>query len=185
MKKRIGLVIFLGMVVLGGTTRAEVALMEPVKDNMLIQTNDGSLSNGEGDYFFAGVTGSRSVCRGLIAFDIAAHIPQGSVINSVSLVMTMSNTPGGVGEVPIRLHRLLSDWGEGASDAPLGEGIGANAAEGDATWLHTFFPAGFWTKPGGDFDPTESASIPVGGNGEYGWGSTPARYGGGRPGVAG
>ena len=73
----------------------------------------------------------------------------------------------------ITLHRVLADWGEGDSNAPGEEGGGTAPAANDATWRHTFFPTSLWTKLGGDFSTTVSASTAVGGNGTYTWGSTP------------
>ena len=71
----------------------------------------------------------------------------------------------------IELHRLLSDWGEGGSDASGEEGGGARATTGDATWLHTFFDTAMWANPGGDFSATVSASAPVGATSTYTWSS--------------
>src|SRR5262249_5131274 len=71
-------------------------------------------------------------------------------------------------------HRVLQNWGQGASDAGDPGGAGTQAAPGDATWLNTFYPGLFWTNPGGDFSPTVSASVPVTSVGFYTWGSTPS-----------
>lgn len=38
------------------------------------------------------------------------------------------------------------------------EGMGASAAPGDATWLHTFYDSQFWTAEGGDFSASVSSS---------------------------
>jgi hypothetical protein len=144
--------------------------IEASKDNTLYFSSGGTTSNGRGTYFFVGTTRGGDVRRGLIAFDVAQHIPKGASIESVTLDLNMSRTR--TGNAAIRLHRLLNDWGEGASDALGGEGGGAAAAEGDATWLHTFSPSMFWTSPGGDFSATASATAIVGGPGVYRWGTT-------------
>ncbi|MEE8169508.1 MAG: DNRLRE domain-containing protein, partial [Phycisphaerae bacterium] len=143
-----------------------------VKDNTLYQDVTGSLSNGAGLHFFAGLKSNGEIKRGLIAFDVAASIPAGSTITSVDLTLNLSrtNAPAGV----VSLHRALADWGEGASMAGGGEGAGGPAEPGDATWLHTFFSASFWTNPGGDFDATASASLLVDQEAFYTWTSTPA-----------
>jgi hypothetical protein len=83
----------------------------------------------------------------------------------------MSRTRAGT--VPISLHRLLADWGEGASDAPGGEGAGGQTQPGDATWAHRFFDTVDWTTGGGDFEALPSAALSVGGLGSYAW-SSPA-----------
>jgi len=83
--------------------------------------------------------------------------------------MNMSMTP--TGAVTVELHKLLADWGEGTSHAPMGEGDGAPATPNDATWRHRFFDTVFWTTQGGDFSATVSASQSVGGTGHYTWSS--------------
>ena len=46
----------------------------------------------------------------------------------------------------IELHKLMVDWGEGASNANGKEGQGAPATTNDATWRHRFYGATFWTS---------------------------------------
>ena len=149
---------------------SDVVILDASKDNTLYENINGNISNGAGDYFFTGRTAIGEIRRGLIAFDIAGAVPKGATINSVSLDLYMSMTI--VGPQATSLHRTFIDWGEGASDAPGGEGAGAPAQPGDATWLHTFFNTDFWTAVGGDFDPTASATNMVGGIGFYNWNST-------------
>jgi hypothetical protein len=146
--------------------------LTPIKDNTLVQTVDGSQSNGVGSYLFAGRTDSNSdyLRRAVMAFDIAGNVPAGSIIQSANLTLDMSRTK--VGAMTFDLHRLTSNWGQGASNADGQEGGGAPATANDATWLHTFYPGSFWTSAGGDFSATVSASRSVGGNGSYTWGST-------------
>lgn len=148
-----------------------VVSLSAAKDNTLYEDLTGSTSNGAGSYFFVGSTANGDIRRGVIAFDIASAIPAGSTINSVTLTLHMSRTVAGAEN--ITLHRLLADWGEGASNAAGEEGDGAQATTGDATWLHTFYDTGFWTTSGGDFVGTASASASVGGVAFYSWGSTP------------
>jgi hypothetical protein len=143
-----------------------------LKDNTLIQSATGAFSNGSGAHFFAGKNNHGEVRRGLIAFDVAGNIPGGAVIQSARLTLNMSRSISGAHTVA--LHRVLADWGEGASDAGGEEGGGANAAPGDATWLHTFFNTKFWTNAGGDFAPEASATLSVGSAGVHTWESTPA-----------
>jgi hypothetical protein len=141
------------------------------KDNTLYEDVEGTLSNGAGDFFFSGKTGDGDIRRALLAFNIAGNIPAGSTINSVTLTLNMSRTVSG--DKTVSLHKILSDWGEGTSNAPGQEGGGAPATNGDATWLHTFFSTNFWTNVGGDFSTTASASQSIGDVGMYTWGSTP------------
>ena len=141
------------------------------KDNTLYEDPNGSLSNGAGDYFFAGKTGEGFIRRALVQFDIST-IPAGAVIDSVKLTLHMSKTPPGNQSFEFGLHRVLSDWGEETSDAPGEEGVGTSATTGDATWIHTFYDTQFWTNTGGDFESMASASQSVGDITFYSWGST-------------
>jgi hypothetical protein len=106
-----------------------------------------------------------------MVFDIAGNVPAGAAINSVTLRLNMSRTIGGAQF--IKLHRVLSDWGEGTSNAIAEEGAGAAATTGDATWRHRFFNTVFWTTLGGDFAATASDSQAISNTGLYPWGSTP------------
>jgi hypothetical protein len=144
----------------------------PSKDNTLYQYDpeEGDHSNGAGFHFFAGENAMGEIRRGVLAFDIAAAIPPGSTIIAVTLSLNMSMTPAGA--ETIELHKLLADWGEGTSHAPMGEGDGAPATTNDATWRHRFFDTIFWTTEGGDFSTTVSASQSVGGVGQYMWSSS-------------
>jgi hypothetical protein len=148
---------------------ADTVTLGASKDNTLFESTSGNVSNGSGQYFFAGRTnqGSGSLRRGLIAFDIAASVPAGATITNVTLRLNNSRTISA--EEDVALHRVLADWGEGISDALDQEGIGAPAQAGDATWLHRFFPGTRWASAGGDFDPSASAVTEVGGTGPYAW----------------
>src|SRR4029450_6661655 len=129
---------------------------------------NGALSNGAGEFFFAGNTVAGVVRRGLVMFDLSA-IPTGSVINNVTLTLHMSMTS--TGATNVSLQTLLADWGEGTSDAPGGGGAGAPSTPGDAPWLHTFYNTSFWTNPGGDFTAASSATTSVNAVGFYTWNS--------------
>lgn len=137
------------------------------KDNSLYESTTGDLSNGAGEHLFSGATVSFGVRRAVLAFDVAGSVPPGVTISDASLTLQMNKTISGAETMTI--HRLLADWGEGASDASGQEGGGAPAAAGDATWIHTFSPSDLWLSPGGDFDPVASASTAVALNGPYTW----------------
>ena len=143
--------------------------LNPSKDNTLYQDDSGAVSNGAGGFFFAGNNNRRLARRALIAFDVAGNIPAGSTITTVSLTLNVSRTQAG-GE-PVELHRLLADWGEGASVGAGNQGGGGAAAPGDATWIHRFSGGETWAAPGGDFSPTVSANITVGVGGAHTWSS--------------
>lgn len=141
------------------------------KDNTLYESPTGAFSNGAGQYFFAGTTVRTERRRGLLMFDIASNVPAGATITSVMLRLNMSRTISGAHF--LKLHRVLSDWGEGTSNATAEEGAGATPTTGDATWRHRFFSTTFWTTMGGDFVAVVSDSQAVSANGFYSWGSTP------------
>jgi hypothetical protein len=150
---------------------AAIINIVPSKDNTLYEYDpaEGDHSNGAGFHFFAGENGMGELRRGVLAFDIPGTIPAGSTITAVSLTMNMSMTPAGA--LTVELHKLLADWGEGTSHAPMGEGDGALATPNDATWRHRFFDSVFWTTQGGDFLATVRANQSVGGVGQYTWSS--------------
>jgi hypothetical protein len=149
----------------------DVVTLAPGKDNTLYQSTTGSLSNGAGQHFFVGradAIAAGAIHRGVIAFDVAASIPSGAVITRVDLTLNMSRTIALL--QPVSLHRLLADWGEGTSDAPLEEGGGTAATTGDATWIHRFFnTTSLWTGAGaaGDFATAPSTTVQVGAIGAY------------------
>lgn len=153
---------------------ADVISITSVKDNTLYEESEGSLSNGSGPVMFVGEVSTGGTRRALVEFDIAASIPAGSTINSATLRLYCSRTI--VSTRRIALHRALQEWGEGASEAGSdtsgGGGAGAPSAPGDATWIHTFYPSGLWTQPGGDFSVFSSAETNVGGVGFYNWSSS-------------
>lgn len=156
------------------TAHADQAILAPSVDNTLYESATGSLSNGAGENFFSGRTGQSSeyLRRGLIRFDLSS-IPAGSYIQSVSLTLHCSLSSGGA--QTMGLHRVLADWGESTSIAAPPGGLGAPAAPGDATWLHTFSPSSFWSTAGGDYSGAVSASAVVNAPGMlYVWGPTPA-----------
>jgi spore coat protein A len=154
---------------------ADTVIIEPVKDNTLYDEPTGALSNGAGVSFFAGLTGevwaggAGRVARGLLEFDVAGSVPAGSTITSATLTLyliqasvTNPFTPNTVG-----IHVVSTEWGEGTSQGGSGgggggEGMGAPSTTNDATWIHTFYSASSWGSAGGDFNPTDSASMLVG-----------------------
>lgn len=137
------------------------------RDNTLYAEFD-TLSNGAGQTLFAGRNGLGDTRRALIRFDLTGLVPVGATVDSVVLELRLSNTQPG--SRPVSLHRALADWGEGTSDAAGGEGAGAPATAGDATWLQRFFGASQpWTTPGGDYAPAASAMRPVGAIAFYTW----------------
>ena len=144
----------------------ETQILAPSKDNTLIESTTGNLSNGAGELFFVGRTNQSegSIRRGAIAFDLT-KIPPNAKIEDVSLTLTVERSPRG--EFPIELHRLLKDWGERESYHRGGRGD--RAREGDVTWVHRFYDRELWSSMGGDFVSRISAVQTVGDAGVYTW----------------
>ncbi|HZL99180.1 MAG TPA: DNRLRE domain-containing protein [Planctomycetota bacterium] len=155
------------------TSRAQTLTLGASQDNTLYESATGNLSNGQGLYLFAGINNVDQLRRGLLRFDVAAALPAGATITAVELRLAMSKTGVSLPK-PVSLHRALSAWGEGGSNAAEEEGVGACAQAGDATWLYSFLPGHPWGTPGGDHLPGESAVEAVGLPGSYTWESTPA-----------
>jgi hypothetical protein len=140
-----------------------------VADNTIYQTPSGN-SNALGQNIFSGTNGGGSPRRGLIKFDVAAAVPAGAAITSV--VLTLNCNVSRTISDNVSLHKLLSGWGEGSSNAgSTGDGAGAAATTNDATWLTTFYPNSFWSNTGGDFTASASASTSISGTGFYSWNS--------------
>ncbi len=149
---------------------ADTITLTSGNDNTIYESETGALSNGAGFQLFAGTSGAARpgipdrITRALIAFDLSP-IPDGATIESVELIIQVDSPKVHTGT--LQLHKLDSDWGEGTSNAGRGEGGGAPATLGDATWIHTFSPGSLWATPGGDFDPLFSDNVSVTSNGSF------------------
>jgi len=149
-------------------------VLEAERDATIYEEGNGSVANGSGSYLFTGRTESQNDSaerRALLVFPIAGAIPEGSIITSVSLELTMSRTNSGAQSV--RLHRLLEDWSEGPSDPSGQEGGGTTAVAGDVTWIHREFSETLWTTSGASFASSASATLQVANEGGYSYSSTP------------
>jgi len=147
---------------------ADTVVITPSKDNSMFE-EDGDLSNGAGEYLFAGKTALGDARRGLLEFDVAGAVPLDSTIDDATLTLHMSKTIVGVQDCS--LYQVGKEWGEAGSDAPGEEGTGAPAETGDATWTDTFWPDTDWDAPGGDLAIPELATRTVEGVGFYAWNS--------------
>ncbi|MGB0715112.1 MAG: DNRLRE domain-containing protein [Phycisphaerae bacterium] len=158
---------------------AETVTIAVDRDNTIVQDSD-ELSNGQGLYFFAGRTGQieDGIRRALLHFPVEDVLPAGSEILAVTVTLNVSRTRNG--NAPVSFHRLLSDWGEGASmsvegtGGGSGNGRGAFAEPGDATWEHTFFDDQFWDRSGGDFESNVSTELTLTDEDIYTWPTTTA-----------
>jgi hypothetical protein len=162
--------LFLFTCLLASPLRADMVHITADRDATLIEDTAGSLANGSGPSIFAGRTSQTlfGVRRALVRFDVGSILPKDAIIDRVFLSLyENSNNPA---PSEVYLHRVLADWGEGASFSKGGSG--APAQENDATWLHTFYDYDYWVQQGGLFVPQASASETVGGNDFYTWQST-------------
>jgi hypothetical protein len=157
----------------GNGTLPSTVHLEPDRDNTLYEHPGGVLSNGAGIHLFAGVNAGGQIRRAVIRFDVEGSLPAGAVVDSVWLDLECSRVRNDTGQL-VSVHRVTAGWGEGTSDALDEEGQGNVSTPGDATWIHREFDTLFWSSPGGDFDPVESASVSVAGVGTYRWGATDA-----------
>lgn len=165
-----GLIMLLSLVVISNPALAKDAELQASRDNTLYQSTSGATSNGSGEYIFAGKTGGGQIRRAVLAFDLSS-IPRGATITAAELTLYMSKTISG--PKPVSLHRTLSDWGEGSSDAIGEEGSGAPSTAGDATWIHTFYSGSVWANPGGDFAAIASQTTLVDTVRQYTWPTGP------------
>lgn len=149
---------------------AEMVSIEATRDATLIEDPDGALANGSGPALFAGRTGQalNGIRRALIHFDVAAALPENALIDRAFLSLHLNK--GNPGTTAATLHRLLDDWGEGASFSSGGSG--APSEHGDSTWQHTFYDTQYWVQAGGHFIHHASATEEVGAAGFYTWQST-------------
>lgn len=149
---------------------AEMVVIPADRDATLIEDAEGDVANGSGPSFFSGHTNQAKfgIRRGIVRFDVASALPADALIDSASLRLYQSS--GNAEPGTVSLHRVLSDWGEGASIATGGKGV--SAEHGDATWLHTYFDYDYWVQQGGHSVPYASASLTVGGKEFYTWEST-------------
>lgn len=148
----VGAILILGLVASPSAAQSTITL-RAVRDNTIYQATTGNLSNGVGEYLFAGKTATGSIRRALVKFDFTA-IPANATITGVSLTLNVSRFASGARD--IACHRLLREFGEGTSNATGQEGRGTTARANDATWLHTFWNTQTWATPGGDFVATPS-----------------------------
>jgi hypothetical protein len=126
---------------------ADTVQIRPSLDNSIYSERENSNALGR---LYAGATPPGNLRRALLKFDIAGSgIPSGSVINSVTLSLTLTKIgPADAGPALFELRPLLSAWGAGTS---IGIGAGGSPTPGDATWNYRLYNTSSWTTPGGDY----------------------------------
>jgi len=168
------LVVATSIAALPAAACADQVILPALKDSTLFADDEGRFANGSGENIFIGATANQSSRRVCISFNLSS-IPAGSTITAATLRLTVNRSVA-ITSMRIDLYRLTADWGEGASNSGGPEGAGTNAAAGDATWLHKFFPNVFWTTAGGDFAELSSGftTVPTGSTGNHSWVATQA-----------
>lgn len=129
----------------------------PTSDNTIFLESD--LSNGLGEFFFAGTSNEEVVKRALVKFTLSQDIPDGVTIDSAKVILYPVKVKPGTTSLDV--HLLTTQWGEGTSKAEDGDGKGAPATIGDATWNFAMYNSVPWVKVGGDFALEKSASFDV------------------------
>ena len=132
--------------------------LSPSKDNSIFSENTNS--NGQGSLFSGAISNGNSR-RALFSFDLSS-IPAGAVITDVSLELTITRSRSS--NTPYTLHRVTTDWGEGASLATGQGGLGATAQAPDATWQDAMLGTVTWNTAGGDFDAASSSTTQISSN---------------------
>jgi MYXO-CTERM domain-containing protein len=144
--------------------------INPDKDNTLIESSTGALSNALGDIYVGRTNqSSGSIRRGLVHFDVADNVPACSTIDTATLSLYLNMAPpAGPDPYTYSVFKVVThDFGEGTSYS--GGGVGDTSTPGDATWIHSICSAGtpcssgtMWSTAGGDFASTASASLSIG-----------------------
>ncbi len=129
----------------------------PDMDNTIFIDSD--LSNGLGEFIFAGTTNKNVKKRALVKFDLTEAVPEGIAVDSVVLTLVPDKVKPG--DTEVKMHRLTTEWGEGTSKSVGGDGKGGPATKDDATWNFSKFSTDRWIKKGGDFANETSASNAV------------------------
>ncbi len=160
---------FLNINMLNAQTTIELT---PSKYNTIYE--ETNLSNGAGNYIFAGKNAGNNARRALLSFDLSS-LPSDANITDVTLTLNMNQTIAGATNV--NLYDTSKIWGQGTSDAGGGEGGGAPSTLNDASWNCSFNNGSggcntAWTNPGGDFNSSLIASIVVNNIAIYNWTST-------------
>ena len=136
---------------------AQSVTLTATQDTTIFESTTEGLSNGSGVRAVWGTNALGNTRRYLAQFDVASAIPAGSTITNatfrvsvlgVAQASTFNNTQ--------HLHRVTQAWGEGGSNSGFPGGMAVDSQPGDASWLHTVYPGGFWTNLGGDFVGTPS-----------------------------
>ncbi|MDX1698000.1 MAG: DNRLRE domain-containing protein, partial [Thiohalobacterales bacterium] len=90
-------------------------------------------SSGACDSIFAGNTDNGFARRALMRFDVGAQIPPGSIINSVTLTLTITRG-GNNADSTMELHPIGAAWVEGTEGCGVRGGGQGEPSTGGVTW---------------------------------------------------
>jgi len=144
-------------------TFAATATINPIIDNTIAEDFPDN-SSGDCNSIFSGNTDNGFARRALLQFDIAAAIPPGSTINSVTLTMHITRG-GNHSDAVMTLHSVNLAWAEAAAGVTpngcgtRGGGQGEPAVNGAATWLSAMHNQTLWSSPGGDFSAASASTF--------------------------
>ena len=142
---------------------AAIATIEAVniQDNTIAEGDFPDNSSGACDSIFAGNTDNSFARRALMRFDVGAQIPPGSIINSVTLTLTITRG-GNNADSTMELHPINAAWVEGTEGCGIRGGGQGEPSTGGVTWN---------TQPG---IGASSGSAPVSGSNPVVWNSNAA-----------
>jgi spore coat protein A len=116
----------------GATAFAATANITPSVDNTVAEEFPDN-SSGACDSLFSGNTDAPAARRALLQFDIAANLPPGAVINSVTLSMTVTRGSNHV-DSTFALHPITAPWVEGVEGCGVRGGGQGEPSTGGVTW---------------------------------------------------
>jgi spore coat protein A len=121
------------LVALWGTAAsAAIANITPIADNTVAEDFPDN-SSGACDSLFSGITDIPAARRALLQFDIAANLPPGAVINSVTLSMTVTRGSNHA-DSSFTLYPITAPWVEGVEGCGVRGGGQGEPSTGGVTW---------------------------------------------------
>ena len=118
----------------GASVCAAIATIDAIniQDNTVAEDFPDN-SSGTCDSIFAGNTDNGFARRALIRFDVGAQIPPGSIINSVTLTLTVTRG-GNNADSTMTLHPITAAWVEGIEGCGVRGGGQGEPSTGGVTW---------------------------------------------------
>ncbi|MGB5715963.1 MAG: DNRLRE domain-containing protein, partial [Gammaproteobacteria bacterium] len=104
-----------------------------IQDNTVAEGDFPDNSSGACDSIFAGNTDNSFARRALMRFDVGAQIPPGSIINSVTLTLTVTRG-GNNADSTMDLHPINGPWVEGIEGCGVRGGGQGEPSTGGVTW---------------------------------------------------